>query len=98
MFSSVPELVFWLVHCVMAFSTVMSILVSRQSLYARVQERVEGSLVQEVEEFRRLVKGRDPATGQPFGDDVAAIFNVFLSRNIPDDEFLLALVGHLARL
>jgi hypothetical protein len=29
--------------------------------------------------------GRDPATGQPFGDDVGAIFETFLSRNNPGE-------------
>lgn len=78
----------------MSLSVVLSILLIRQSLYTRVEERVEGSLAQEVEEFRRLAGGQDPATGQPFGDDVTAIFNVFLSRNVPnDDEFFLALLN-----
>jgi signal transduction histidine kinase len=42
-------------------------------------------LQQEVREFRRLVGGRDPSTGRPFGDDVAAIFSVFLRRNVPGE-------------
>ncbi len=81
----------------LAFSTVVSVLVIRQALLERVNQRVERSLTQEVEEFRQLLGGNNPATGQPFGKDVAAIFDVFLSRNIPDDdEFLLTLVdGHL---
>lgn len=78
----------------MACSALVSILIIRQLLLVRVEERVEKSLVQEVGEFRRLVGGRNPTTGQPFGDDVAAIFDVFLSRNIPeDDEFFIALMN-----
>lgn len=78
----------------MACSALVSILTIRQLLFVRVEERVKRSLVQEVQEFRRLVGGRDPTTGQPFGDDVAAIFDVFLSRNIPeDDEFFIALLN-----
>ena len=78
----------------MACSKMASFLLIRQNLFVRVEERVKGSLVQEVEEFRRLVKGRNPSTGQPFGDDVAAIFNVFLSRNVPDDdEFFVTLLN-----
>lgn len=77
----------------MLFFTGVSIPTIRQVLFTRVQERIERSLDQEVEEFRRLVDGQNPRTGQPFGDDAAAIFEVFLSRNIPgDDEFLLALL------
>ena len=30
-----------------------------------------------------LAAGRDPATGQPFGGDVRAIFDTFLRRNVP---------------
>lgn len=75
------------------FFTGVSIPAIRQVLFARVQERIERSLDQEVEEFRRLVDGQNPSTGEPFGTDAAAIFDVFLSRNIPgDDEFLLALL------
>lgn len=78
----------------MACSALVSILMIRQLLLVRVEERVKKSLVQEVGEFRRLVGGRNPRTGQLFGDDVAAIFDVFLSRNIPeDDEFFLALLN-----
>jgi signal transduction histidine kinase len=75
------------------FSTVFSLLAIRHILIARVEEQIEKALVQEVEEFRRLVKGRNPSTGEPFGDDVASIFDVFLRRNVPsDDEFLLTLL------
>ncbi len=78
----------------MACSKMASFLLIRQNLFVRVEERVKESLVQEVEEFRRLVKGRNPTTGPPFGDDVAAIFNVFLSRNVPDDdEFFVTLLN-----
>lgn len=75
------------------FFTGVSIPAIRQVLFARVQERIERSLDQEIEEFRRLVDGQNPSTGEPFGKDAAAIFDVFLSRNIPgDDEFLLTLL------
>lgn len=75
------------------FSTVVSLLAIHHILIARVEEQIEKSLVQEVEEFRRLVKGRNPRTGQLFGDDVASIFDVFLRRNVlNDNEFLLTLL------
>ncbi len=77
----------------MVCSEVVSVLVIRQVLFDRLEERVEEFLLQEIDEFRRLVKGRDPATGEPFGNNVSAIFDTFLRRNIPeDDEFLLALL------
>jgi len=66
------------------FSTGVGTIVLREVLLARAGERVEDALVQEVEEFRKLVNiGRDPTTGDPFGNDIRAIFNVFLSRNVP---------------
>jgi signal transduction histidine kinase len=68
------------------FSTVVGTVVLREVLLARAGERVDDALVQETEEFRRLVElGRDPRTGDPFGDDVRAIFDVFLSRNVPGE-------------
>jgi signal transduction histidine kinase len=77
----------------MLFFTGVSIPTIRQMLFSRVEQRIERSLDQEVKEFRRLIGGRNPRTGEPFGEDAAAIFDVFLSRNIPiDNEFLLTLL------
>lgn len=33
--------------------------------------------------------GRDPETGEPFGDDIQAVFDTFLRRNIPTDYELM---------
>jgi two-component system, OmpR family, sensor kinase len=68
------------------FSTIVSVVALREVLLARAGERVDDALVQETEEFRRLAAlGRDPRTGEPFGDNVRAIFDVFLSRNVPGE-------------
>lgn len=76
----------------MSLSSGLSVLMVRQLLVARLEERVQQSLQQEVEEFRQLRKGNNPETGTPFDDNIAAIFDVFLSRNIPeDDEYLVAI-------
>lgn len=73
----------------MAASSVVTILAIRQELFTRVQERVERSLRQEVEEFRRLADGVNLD-----GNGVVAVFDLFVSRNIPDDdEFLLTLLN-----
>lgn len=75
-------------------STVVSLIVIREILLAYNQKEIQRSLVQEVEEFRRLVKGRNPKTSQLFGGDVASIFDVFLRRNVPNDnEVLIALLN-----
>jgi two-component system OmpR family sensor kinase len=66
------------------FSTAVGTIVLREVLLARAGERVDDALVQEVEEFRQLADiGRNPETAQPFGHDVRAIFDVFLTRNVP---------------
>jgi len=70
----------------LALSTVASTLALRQILLARAGERVETALVQEVDEFRALVRdGRNPLTGDPFGGDVRSLFDVFLLRNVPTE-------------
>jgi two-component system, OmpR family, sensor kinase len=66
------------------FSTAVGTIVLREVLLARAGERVDDALVQEIDEFRRLAEdGNNPVTGQPFGNDVASIFDVFLDRNVP---------------
>lgn len=75
-------------------STVVSLVVIRQILIVLNEEQTRKSLVQEVEEFRRLVKGRNPYTGQPFRNDIATIFDVFLARNVPNhNEALITLLN-----
>ena len=71
----------------LALSTGLTLLIERQILAGRVDDRIDDSLEQEVEEFRRLVQdGRNPLTGRPFGGDVEAIFDVFLTRNVPAED------------
>jgi hypothetical protein len=54
----------------LAFSTLVSVLAIHELLSVRVSDRIDASLRQEIEEFRRLARGRDPATGRLFGDDL----------------------------
>jgi methyl-accepting chemotaxis protein len=76
----------------MSLSIVTSVLVVRQILITRLEERVQQSMQLEIEEFHQLRAGNNPQTGQPFQNDVEAIFDVFLSRNIPeDDEYLITI-------
>jgi signal transduction histidine kinase len=70
----------------LAVSEMAAVVVEHQILIARAGERVDNSLVQEVDEFRRLVRdGRNPLDGEPFGSDVQEIFDVFLLRNVPGE-------------
>jgi two-component system, OmpR family, sensor kinase len=74
------------VVALLAFSTVASVLIQRQILHARAGERVDDAATQEIREFRQLVRdGRNPLTGEPFGTDVRAIFDVYLRRNVPTE-------------
>jgi signal transduction histidine kinase len=74
-------------------ATVASVVGAEQLVVYRLDERIERELVQESQELRRLATGIDPATGEPFGDDVRRIFRVYLQRNIPShDEALLTFV------
>ena len=57
---------------------------------ARIEDQVGAQVEQEVEEFRNLQQGTDPATGRPF-TSVEALIDLFLRRNVPDDNE--ALVG-----
>lgn len=76
-----------------AGALVLSLLVVRGVLLVRTDQQIEEQLAQEVEELRKLASGTDPATGEPFGTDAAAIFDVFLSRTVlGDGEVLLTLV------
>jgi signal transduction histidine kinase len=64
----------------------VSVFAVRQVLLVRLDDRIQEDLQQEVEEFRELAGGIDPRTGEPFGDDVKAIFTTYLQRNVPDDD------------
>ncbi|MDQ3554148.1 MAG: HAMP domain-containing histidine kinase [Chloroflexota bacterium] len=63
--------------------TFATVAVLTEVLLQRTDERVRADLMQEGREFRQLAGGIDPATGAPFGPDVARIFDVFLTRSVP---------------
>jgi signal transduction histidine kinase len=72
-------------------SAALALFLIREVLFNRLDEEVEQNLTQEVAEFRRLVRGNDPLTGKPFGTNVRRIFDVYFSRNVPDEgEVLLS--------
>ena len=46
-----------------------------------------------MEEFQRLRQGVDPQTGEPFGDDVRPVFDLYFQREVPDEgESLIAFI------
>ncbi len=81
----------------LAASTITAVVLISEIQLVRLNDEVEEGLTQEASEFRRLVDGRNPSTGQPFGGDVAAIFDTYLRRNVPgDEEVLLTFVSNRA--
>ncbi len=78
----------------LALSLLTSLILVRQILFADLDRQINNQLEQEGEEFRKLVGGIDPRTGEPFGKDLEAIFEVFFQRNVTDEgEQILALLG-----
>ena len=66
----------------MAFSTVVSVIAIYEVLVVRADDRLDAALQQEVEEFRQLASGINPANGTPFEDDLEAIFRLYEQRNV----------------
>ena len=75
--------VFGILAVVLIGAAAAGFVLQRALLRARLDRQVEQAHDQELEELQQLAGGRDPATGQPFGGDVAAIFDTFLGRNVP---------------
>jgi len=74
-------------------SSIGSVFLLRAVLLQRLQDEVEESLRREVEEFQLLSTGTNPETGQPFDGDLRAVFDVYFSRELPDEgESLLAFI------
>jgi signal transduction histidine kinase len=78
----------------LAVAIAFGLFLQRSILLAQIDDEVNDQLQQEVDELQTLTGGLNPNTGQPFGDDVRAIFETFLSRNLPvEGEALFTLVG-----
>lgn len=78
----------------LAVALVAALFLQRAFLLSQVSSDTDLFLDQEVAELRQLAAGNDPETGEPFGGDVAAIFDVFLSRNAPlTGEAIVTFVG-----
>lgn len=68
---------------ILAAALVFGLLIQRAILLQQLDEDIDGELRQEVEELEVLSTGSSPATGEPFAEDVEAIFDTFLRRNVP---------------
>jgi len=67
----------------LTIASLVSVLIVREILLSRLDERIDREFVQETQELRVLARGNDPETGEPFAGRVRKIFEVFLRRNIP---------------
>jgi signal transduction histidine kinase len=77
----------------LALSAAASILFLRNVLLDRLDEEISVALGREAEEFGILAGGIDPRTGEPFGDDFGAVFDLYFAREVPDEgETLLGFV------
>jgi signal transduction histidine kinase len=76
------RIVAWFI-ALLALATVSSVLVTREVLLLRLDQRIDSELVQETAELRRLAEGKDPETGKAFGPRVKRIFEVYLQNNVP---------------
>ena len=75
-------------------SLVAALFLQRALLLREAVSEAEEALDQEVGELGQLAGGIDPETGEPFGGDVAAIFDTFFNRNVPlEGEGVVTFVG-----
>ncbi|MDQ3737607.1 MAG: HAMP domain-containing histidine kinase [Actinomycetota bacterium] len=92
-FGSIRVRILAVVVVMLVVSSIGSVLLLRTVLFERLEDEVDESLTREAEEFRLLSTGNNPETGEPFAGDLGAVFDVYFSREIPDEgESLLAFI------
>jgi signal transduction histidine kinase len=64
---------------------VAGLFLQRAVLLEGLEQEIQAALEQEREELQTLAGGRNPLSGEPFNDDAPAIFDTFLSRNVPEE-------------
>jgi len=74
-------------------STIFAIRAIRHTLFLELDMRVKSSMYQELEEFKRLPSEQGLIKGGTLTENIATLFDVFLSRNMPeDDEFFITIL------
>jgi two-component system, OmpR family, sensor kinase len=73
------------VAALLVVAAVGGLLLQRTFLLRGLEREVASALEQEREELQTLAGGHNPLTGERFGDDVQAIFDTFLRRNLPEE-------------
>jgi two-component system, OmpR family, sensor kinase len=78
----------------LAVALIAALILQRALLLRQAVVDADLALDQEVGELRQLAGGIDPSTGEPFAGNVEAIFDVFLSRNVPlEGEAVVTLIN-----
>ena len=76
-----------------AMSAAVSLIILRGVLLDRLDDEITVNLRREAEEFQILAGGIDPSTGEAFGQNFRAVFDLYFAREVPDEgETLLAFV------
>ena len=68
----------------LALATVASVVLVRAIVFARVQERIQGSLDQEVQELRVFIDTDEPQPDESSEQRARRVFDDFLERDIPE--------------
>ena len=68
----------------LAAALVAALLIQRSFMFSQAVVQADLGMDKEVGELRQLAEvGVDPRTGEPFGGDLARIFETYLERNVP---------------
>lgn len=80
----------------LAVAFIAALLLQRTVLIDRVSSEADRGLREEVASLQLFADGINPGTGEPFAGDVAAIFDIFLERNVPlEGRGVVTIVGQL---
>ncbi|MGI6366792.1 MAG: sensor histidine kinase [Anaerolineae bacterium] len=81
---------------ILAVALVFSLLLLFTVLYLQESEEIDLRMTQVVDELERLSADVNPYSGQPFGNDLQTLFDVYLSRTAPSPgDAYYALIGGL---
>jgi signal transduction histidine kinase len=69
----------------LAIAALAGLFLQQAVLLEGLERDIQSALQRERAELETLAAGRNPLTGEPFKDDVRAIFDTFLSQNVPEE-------------
>lgn len=81
-FSGVRPRLFAYAVLILLLGIGMTVFTVRQILIRQMDSRIDQQMTQEIQEFRSLAGGDDPADGRPFAGRLGPLFTTFLERNV----------------